>query len=793
MKSTRLTKLVILFVLAFSVTAARGQNTPSIQCSFTPETPTRVLRWELNREEVGEPEFNCTLSGLTPGQQPPWVNFRVGLDVNITSRMIGNRGYTEAFLYTKGTTPANTRICAGSEAPVMDLGCPGANTWSGKRLGNNWLQFSKILFPPPSAGQTTSQQAFQITGVRAAASQAGTEIRMTIGASFGREELNPVQLGGPIVVARAQKSLKFKFSGYHGTGGPLNPELLNARGPVPVTTIPEERRIRLEWQPQFAGVFRKDENRDDDDAGSAPRRIDKVAEQFRLEDQFRIETHFQPDQGTRLMARFSNLPPGARSFASSTCASPSQETELEALDYLAALIFPAEFFEGNEDAVWRIRKAGERLESLFCAAALAQDIQNLAARGFAFAGYGHDFIRGTNVSVDLSGSYYLNRGDVETKLEFDNVQSDREPFLFYESLGPTVQWTFVLPTGSRTPTIQQGAIYPPFDYFSYIYNVTQTGPTSVGVSNATLQAGNTPRQATVNWLTAELLGAQTPAPIAVSFNPAGLGPGVYDGSISLGRAGLTPISIPIVLTITPPGPSFSPWGFSNAGSYANKVVAPGEAVVIFGQRFGPPSLATAQLGQDGRLSARIGETRVLFDGEPAPMIYAVNGQVSCLVPFGLAGKLAVSVQVEYQGVLSPAIRLPVAPAVPALLTADSSGFGQAAALNQDNSFNSVRGEAPGNYVSFFGVGAPNTTPGGVDGAITRAPFPRFTGPAKILFDGEDVPAADVAYLGPAPEQVNGVFQATVRTPSTARPGSRIEVRVQFGDYITQPSVFFTVR
>jgi uncharacterized protein (TIGR03437 family) len=92
---------------------------------------------------------------------------------------------------------------------------------------------------------------------------------------------------------------------------------------------------------------------------------------------------------------------------------------------------------------------------------------------------------------------------------------------------------------------------------------------------------------------------------------------------------------------------------TNAGSYANFVASPGEALVIFGKRFGPPALVTAAL-VNGKFSTVIGETRVLFDGVAAPMIYAVDGQVSCLAPFALAGKTATVVEVEYKGREVPA-------------------------------------------------------------------------------------------------------------------------------------------
>jgi uncharacterized protein (TIGR03437 family) len=151
------------------------------------------------------------------------------------------------------------------------------------------------------------------------------------------------------------------------------------------------------------------------------------------------------------------------------------------------------------------------------------------------------------------------------------------------------------------------------------------------------------------------------------------------------------------------------------------------------------------------------------------------------------------VEVEYRGVKSPAVSVPVRPTIPALLTADSSGFGNATALNQDNSYNSAIGALPNTYVVLFGVGGPQTEPPSNDGVITGTPLPQFTGPTKILLDGKQVAASDITYLGPAPSLVAGVWQANVRVPADAKPGSKMQVQVFFGEEGTQPGVTISVR
>src|SRR4029077_19093934 len=104
-------------------------------------------------------------------------------------------------------------------------------------------------------------------------------------------------------------------------------------------------------------------------------------------------------------------------------------------------------------------------------------------------------------------------------------------------------------------------------------------------------------------------------------------------------------------------------GVVNAATFRGGAVAPGEIVTVFGAGLGPNTLATAQY-VDGRLPTSAGETRVLFDGTPAPMIYASAGQVSAIVPYSARG--SARVQVEYQGTLTAPVMVTVAAAAPGI-------------------------------------------------------------------------------------------------------------------------------
>ena len=97
----------------------------------------------------------------------------------------------------------------------------------------------------------------------------------------------------------------------------------------------------------------------------------------------------------------------------------------------------------------------------------------------------------------------------------------------------------------------------------------------------------------------------------------------------------------------------------SAGNYVGGAVSPGEIVTIFGQTLGPSQPVSATIIEGRPVDATLAETRVLFDGVAAPLLYVSSGQVSAIVPNGVASRASVEIQVEYRGVLSNAVILPV--------------------------------------------------------------------------------------------------------------------------------------
>lgn len=228
----------------------------------------------------------------------------------------------------------------------------------------------------------------------------------------------------------------------------------------------------------------------------------------------------------------------------------------------------------------------------------------------------------------------------------------------------------------------------------------------------------------------------------------------------------------------------------NAASYAQGAVSPGSMVTIFGQNLAGTSPLSLELDSAGNVATILGNSLVLFDGLPAPMIFAGPSQVSAIVPMGLSASTT-RVQVEYGGQTSNTLTLPVAAATPGIFTAGGAGTGQAAALNGDFSPNSAGNPAAaGSVMILYATGAGPVTPQGLDGAIVTADnLPQPVLPLSVQVGGQ--PAA-VLYSGGAPGEVQGMFQINIQLPAGVT-GATVPVVLAVGSASSQAGVTVAIR
>jgi uncharacterized protein (TIGR03437 family) len=288
-------------------------------------------------------------------------------------------------------------------------------------------------------------------------------------------------------------------------------------------------------------------------------------------------------------------------------------------------------------------------------------------------------------------------------------------------------------------------------------------------NNATVSAANVVTDANGRASTTVTLGAK---------------PGDMTVSVIVG-------SLPVVTArFTVAGPVLSSQSVTHSATAAVGPICAGLLVTIYGSNIGPANLLVNSGGPDGKYSTSLGDTRVLFDGVPGAIVYVSATQTSAIVPYNVSGKASVQVVVEYQGVASNPVTVAVASSQPGLFAADSSGSGQGAIRNEDNSVNSKDNPIQRNHiVVLYGTGGGDTDPPGVDGLLANDVYPKMTLPVKVLINGAE---AEMPYAGAAPTLVAGVFQINVRIPA-GTPDGNATVQVFVGDNKSPATITVAVK
>ena len=228
-------------------------------------------------------------------------------------------------------------------------------------------------------------------------------------------------------------------------------------------------------------------------------------------------------------------------------------------------------------------------------------------------------------------------------------------------------------------------------------------------------------------------------------------------------------------------------GSADFGGRAETGIAPQEIMTIFIARGGPETPIGLTLDNDGKVTTQLGPTRVLFNGEPGPMIATSLNQVSAVVPSSMSTKGqpgGVIVEVEVDGQRSNRVRFAEAEANPAIFALNSQGFGQGAILNPDFSVNGPANPSD-SFIVVFGTGGGATDVPCPDGELAPSaePFPRLTLPQRALVDGVE---AQLPYAGSAPDLVCGVNQWNV--VPTNNPSGVVSVQVCSGDNCSQEGI-----
>lgn len=175
--------------------------------------------------------------------------------------------------------------------------------------------------------------------------------------------------------------------------------------------------------------------------------------------------------------------------------------------------------------------------------------------------------------------------------------------------------------------------------------------------------------------------------------------------------------------------------------------APGELIQITGRGLGPSAALGAQIGANGRVTTSLGGVSVLFNGVAAPLLSVQENSITCMAPFELDNQTSALIQIEQNGSTTPGV---LAGVKPVSLTPEVL-----AVANVDGTLNSQSNPAHAGeplilYVSGFG----DTNPSVPDGSVYQSPLPAALYPVTVY-------GGHVAYAGPAPGMVAGVWQVSL--------------------------------
>lgn len=200
----------------------------------------------------------------------------------------------------------------------------------------------------------------------------------------------------------------------------------------------------------------------------------------------------------------------------------------------------------------------------------------------------------------------------------------------------------------------------------------------------------------------------------------------------------------------------------NAADYSNGPVAPGEIVAVYGQNLGPKDYVTGNFDGFGNLDRQLFGTLITFNNVPAPLIYTSAGVASVVVPYEVGTASTVTVQATVNGVAASPVTVPLAASAPAVFSADASGRGPGAILNQDYSLNTAQAPAEaGSIIVIYGTGGGALAGDAATGTIVTDAELQVQ-PVSVTIGGV---SAEVLYAGNAGGEVAGAMQLNVRVPA----------------------------
>jgi len=226
----------------------------------------------------------------------------------------------------------------------------------------------------------------------------------------------------------------------------------------------------------------------------------------------------------------------------------------------------------------------------------------------------------------------------------------------------------------------------------------------------------------------------------------------------------------------------------NAASFVAGPVAPGELVAIRGYGFPLATGASASPGAAGKLPTNFEGVSVMFDEVAAPLLYVQSQQINVQVPWEIAGRSSVQMNLYIQPNPLSDVILRLGPYPLAVVASQPGVF---YVNNSDGTRNTPSNPAKGgDYIAIYGTGGGTMNPAGITGGAwpLALPLPMLTLPASVTIGGE---SASVEYGGASPLSSSGIFQINAVVPANLPASTAESLVVTIGD-ASSPAAAFTI-
>ena len=223
-------------------------------------------------------------------------------------------------------------------------------------------------------------------------------------------------------------------------------------------------------------------------------------------------------------------------------------------------------------------------------------------------------------------------------------------------------------------------------------------------------------------------------------------------------------------------------GIVNAASFAALApIAPGSLVSVFGSKLSQSPASATEVP----LPVSLGGATIILGGRQAPLLFATDGQVNAVVPYGIPINSAQQAVASRASSISVPQPVTLAAAAPGVFTSESK---QGIVVDVDSAGVETLVDAAhpariGHALVIYCTGLGEVDPPVVTGSpAPKEPLSRAVNPVTVTIGGID---ANVTFAGLTPTQI-GLYQVNVVIPAGITPGLEVPLVLSAAGQVSVP-------